>query len=70
MMTVFTEVWQALVTFLTGLFTNISGLFYTPASGSGNGSLTFIGTLALITAGVSLILLVFNLIRSFVVARG
>ncbi len=70
MMSVFTEVWQSLVTFLTGLFTNISALFYTPASGSGSGSLTFIGTLALITAGVSLILLVFNLIRSFVVARG
>lgn len=70
MTSVFTSVWSEIVTFLVSLFSQISGLFYTPASGSGSGSLTFIGTLALITAGVSLVLLVFNLIRSFLVARG
>lgn len=70
MMSAFQEVWSSLLTFLTGLFSNISKLFYEPASSGSGGQLTFIGTLALITAGVSLILLVFNLIRSFVVARG
>ena len=65
-----TGVWTELVTFITGLFSDISALFYTPGAQGAAGSLTFVGTLAVITAGVSLMLLVFNLIRSFVIARG
>lgn len=65
-----TSVWTELVTFITGLFGDISALFYTPGAQGATGSLTFVGTLAVITAGVSLMLLVFNLIRSFVIARG
>ncbi len=65
-----TSVWTELVKFITGLFGDISALFYTPAAEGTGGSLTFVGTLAVITAGVSLMLLVFNLIRSFVIARG
>lgn len=66
-----TTVWTAIVQFVVGLFGDISALFYTPAaSDGGTGSLTFVGTLAVIMAGISLMLLVFNLIRSFVTARG
>ena len=65
-----TTVWTAIVQFIVGLFGDISALFYTPASGSESGSLTFIGTLAVIMAGVGLLLLVFNLIRSFLTAKG
>lgn len=60
----FVAVWQALVTFLVGLFPNMLDIFYT------NDSLTFVGVMAVIMAGVSLILLVWNLIRSFFAMHG
>lgn len=60
----FVAVWQALMTFLVGLFPSILDLFYT------NDSLTFVGVMAVIMAGVSLILLVWNLVRSFFSMRG
>lgn len=65
-----TTVWTAIVQFVVGLFGDITALFYTPGESGAAGSLTFVGTLAVIMAGISLMLLVFNLIRSFVSARG
>ena len=59
-----TEVWQALVTFLTTMFEPVTEFFY-------NGeALTFAGTMAVVMAGIGLVLLVFNLIRSFLPMRG
>lgn len=61
----FVAVWQEVVDFLVELFPAIFGLFYDPTTG-----LTFIGIMAVIMAGISLLLLVWNLIRSFFTMRG
>ncbi len=66
----FVGVWREVVEFVTTLFTSISTLFYTPAVGETAGSLTFVGTCAVIMSGIALMLLVFNLIRSFLSMRG
>lgn len=60
----FVAVWEALTTFLVGLFPSLIELFYA------EGNLTFVGVMAVIMAGVSLILLVWNLIRSFFTMHG
>ena len=70
MVAVITQVWEAVVTFLISLFAKITSLFYTPGTGDAAGSLTFVGTMAVIMAGVAILLLVFNLIRSFFPMRG
>ena len=64
MITAFVEVWSAISTFLTGLFPSIIALFYV------DGALTFVGVMAVVMAGIAIILLVFNLIRSFFAMRG
>lgn len=56
----FVAVWQALIEYLVELFPTVIGLFYDPTTG-----LTFIGVMAVIMAGIALLLLVWNLIRSF-----
>lgn len=63
-------VWDSLVTFLTGIFPDVTSFFWTPGAGGDGGSLTFAGIMAVVMAGISLILLVFNLIRSFLPMRG
>lgn len=70
MVAAITEVWESVITFLTGLFSDITALFYTPGTGDAAGSLTFVGTMAVIMAGVAILLLVFNLIRSFFPMHG
>ena len=70
MVTAVTSVWESVVTFITGLFSKITSLFYTPGTGDAAGSLTFVGVMAVIMAGVAILLLVFNLIRSFFPMRG
>lgn len=66
MISAFTSIWNNLATFLTSLFPSIEGLFYNAETST----LTFVGTMAVIMAGIALILLVFNLIRSFFIMRG
>ena len=70
MVTTITAVWESVVSFITGLFSDITTLFYTPGTGDAAGSLTFVGVMAVIMAGVAILLLVFNLIRSFFPMRG
>lgn len=65
----FTQVWTALLTWFVTLFQSITEIFVTTGTG-GAFELTFVGTCAIIMAGVALILLSFNLIRSFVRMRG
>lgn len=60
----FVDVWTALSSFLVSLFPNLIALFYA------DGALTFVGVMAVIMAGIGLILLVWNLIRSFFAMRG
>lgn len=64
MITAFTEIWTGVSSFLVSLFPTLLELFYV------EGNLTFVGVMAVIMAGVALILLVFNLIRSFFAMRG
>ena len=66
MMTVITDVWTAVINWLTSIFPLVTEFFYNAKTSS----LTFAGVLAVIMAGVALILLVFNLIRSFLPMRG
>lgn len=66
--TAFTNVWTSILSFLTSSWTSLLSLFYvTTESG---GELTFVGVMAVIMAGIALILLAFNLIRSFFAMRG
>lgn len=66
MMTTITDVWTAVINWLTGIFPLVTEFFYNAETNA----LTFAGVLAVIMAGVALILLVFNLIRSFLPMRG
>lgn len=70
MVALFTEVWTQILTFFTSIFPAVSQFFVTPASGETPMQLTFMGVCAVIMAGIALILLVFNLIRSFLPMRG
>lgn len=60
----FVAVWTELGSFLTSIWTSLLSLFYA------EGALTFVGVMAVIMAGIALILLAFNLIRSFFAMRG
>lgn len=67
--TAFVAVWQSILTFITEtVFPAVLGLFWSTAETGGG--LTFIGVMAVIMAGIALVLLVFNLIRSFFSMRG
>lgn len=66
MMATITDVWTAVINWLTGIFPLVTEFFYNAETKA----LTFAGVLAVIMAGVALILLVFNLIRSFLPMRG
>lgn len=63
-----TTVWTALTTWLVGIFPQVTQFFYTTTESGGE--LTFAGIMAVVMAGIALILLVFNLIRSFLPMRG
>lgn len=72
MTALFIEVWTSMLTFFTSLFPAVETFFVT-TTGTGSDAvmkLTFAGNCAVIMAGVALILLVFNLIRSFLPMRG
>lgn len=60
----FVAVWSEILQFLTSSWTSLLTLFYA------EGALTFVGVMAVIMAGIALILLAFNLIRSFFAMRG
>lgn len=66
MMATITDVWTAVLNWLTSTFPLVTEFFYNAETKA----LTFVGMLAVIMAGVALILLVFNLIRSFLPMRG
>ena len=52
------------------LFTALSAIFWTEGTGEAAGSLTFIGTLALIGVGIALCWVAFRVIRGFMHLRG
>ena len=69
MIGLFTEVWTAVMTWFVTLFPQVTQFFVT-TSADGAQELTFAGVCAVIMAGIALVLLVFNLIRSFLPMRG
>lgn len=58
------EVWTDVSEWLVGHFTQIQQIFWTTTE-SGDGSLTFMGILAVIALGISIFLLVMSIIKSF-----
>ena len=60
----FVSVWTEIGKFLTTTWSSLLSLFYA------EDGLTFVGVMAVIMAGIALILLAFNLIRSFFAMRG
>lgn len=64
----FVNVWNEVVAFIVSLFPQIEGIFVNTTGDTTQ--LTFVGVMAVIMAGVALVLLVFNLIRSFLAMRG
>ena len=70
MVEAFVGVWGELMSFIVTIFTNMSQVFWDTTANEGAGGLTFVGIMAIIMAGVALVLLVFNLIRSFFPMRG
>lgn len=63
---IFGVISSAITSFGTALgsaVTSIVGMFYTPGTGSGAGSFTFLGYLMLITAGIGIVYWAFYLIR-------
>lgn len=66
----FIDVWSTLVTFIVSLFSEISSIFVTTSEAGAVTGLTFVGTMAVVMAGVAIMLLVFNLVRSFFGMRG
>lgn len=70
MVTAITTLWGSIVSFLTEHIPDVESVFYTAGTSGGTGSFTLIGTFAIIGSGVAILLLGFNLIRSFVHMRG
>lgn len=64
----FTTIWTELLTWFVSLFSSLQTIFVTSTGDSYQ--LTFVGVCAIVMAGVALILLAFNLIRSFISMRG
>lgn len=60
------SVWGDLADYIVSLFPKVVGFFVDTTTGA----LTLPGQMAVIMAGVSLLLLCFNLIRSFLPMRG
>lgn len=63
------EIAQAFINFLVGMFTALQDLIWTAGTGSDPGSLTFIGTLILLSAGAGLVMWGIDLIRSLIRIR-
>lgn len=66
---IFTAVGEAVTAFsgaLASSITSVTGMFYTPGSGSDPGQLTVLGTLLLIAVGVGLVYWAFRLIKGLI----
>ena len=57
---------SAFVNMLTSLFGSVVDIFYTPGTSGGAGSLTVVGTLALIGLGTGLVIWAFNFVRRLI----
>lgn len=65
----FTTIVTAIGEMLLSLFTNLSAIFYTPATGDTQGQLTFIGWIAFFVLIVNIAIRLVNWIRSLIARR-
>lgn len=75
-MDIVTQIFSALttiagevITWLSGMFTDVAGVFYTPGVGETPGSLTLLGSLSLIGVGLGAFFFIFRWIRSLIQIR-
>lgn len=67
LVTSITEVWNAILEWIVGTFTDIQGVFYN--TGADGGSLTFLGVLAVISVGIGMVFLLIGVIQNFLHLR-
>lgn len=65
----FTDVFQAMGTWLVSFINSIIPLFWTEGTSGGTGSLTFLGVLAVIGLAISIFFLVMRVIENFLHLR-
>lgn len=64
-----TNVWTQMMTVLTGLIASAQDIFWTVGADGGTGSLTFLGTLAVISVAVGVVFLIIGVIQNFLHLR-
>lgn len=60
------DIISAFASLVVDLFSSVVSIFYTAGTGSDPGSLTIVGTLTLIGAGVGLVMWAFRFLRSLI----
>ena len=63
------QIIAAFINLLVSLFESVVSIFYTAGSGSDPGSLTMVGTLALVGLGTGLVIWAFHYIRNLIRVR-
>lgn len=64
-----TEVWTEVLGVLTEMLGSVQTIFYTAGTG-GDGELTFLGVLAVITVAIGVCFLVIGVVQNFLKFRG
>lgn len=65
-----TSVWTDVMEWITTSLSSVQDVFYTPGASGGAGSLTFLGTLAVISVAIGIAFLVIGVIQNFLRLRG
>lgn len=64
------DVWSEVAAWLVEFIPTITAIFWTPAADGTEGSLTFLGVLAVISLAISVFFLIMGLIQNFLHLRG
>lgn len=64
-----TKVWSDVMVWITTSLGSVQEVFYTAGSNGGSGSLTFLGTLSVISVAIGIAFLVIGVIQSFLRLR-
>ena len=59
------DVFSEIITWMTTAMQSVLGIFYTAGSGSAEGSLTFLGMLAVAGLAIAVFMLLLNVVRGF-----
>lgn len=68
MISAITTIWQDILDWLVEAIGSVQGVFYTTAA-DGGFTLTFLGTLAVISVGIGIVFLVIGVIQNFLHLR-